>query len=87
MPKLKCKADNCAYNYDWLCGKNYIDVDGPTAKCKSDTLCRSYQCKEKENDKYGDMNPKSMMRNAQSSMPKMSGYSMPKMPSMPSFGH
>ena len=42
---------------------------------------------EKENDKYGDMNPKSMMRNAQSSMPKMSGYSMPKMPSMPSFGH
>ena len=27
MPKLKCKVEQCIYNYDWLCGKNYIDVD------------------------------------------------------------
>ena len=42
---------------------------------------------EKENGKYGDMNPRSMMRNASSMMPKSSGFSAPKMPSMPSFGH
>lgn len=42
---------------------------------------------EKENGKYGDMNPRSMMRNASSMMPKSSGFSAPKMPSIPSFGH
>lgn len=42
MPKLKCKVENCAYNYDWLCMKNAIDVDGPTSKCKSQTCCKSY---------------------------------------------
>lgn len=42
---------------------------------------------EKENGKYGDMNPRSMMRNASSMMPKSSGFSAPKIPSMPSFGH
>ena len=39
---------------------------------------------EKENAKYGDMSPKSMMRNAQSQMPKMLSMNIPK---MPSFGH
>ena len=39
---------------------------------------------EKENAKYGDMSPKSMMRNAQSQMPKMPSMNIPK---MPSFGH
>ena len=52
MPKLKCQVEQCVYNYDWLCAKNYIDVDGPTAKCKSDTLCRSYICKDASSDKY-----------------------------------
>ena len=42
---------------------------------------------EKENGKYGDMNPRSMMRNASSMMPKSSGFSAPKIPSIPSFGH
>ena len=42
---------------------------------------------EKENGKYGDMNPRSMMRNASSMMPKTSGFSAPKIPSIPSFGH
>ena len=42
---------------------------------------------EKENGKYGDMSPRSMMRNASSMMPKSSGFSAPKIPSMPSFGH
>jgi hypothetical protein len=42
---------------------------------------------EKENGKYGDINPRSMMRNAHSMMPKSSGFSTPKIPSMPSFGH
>lgn len=42
---------------------------------------------EKENGKYGDMNPRSMMRNANSMMPKSSGFSAPKIPSIPSFGH
>ena len=39
---------------------------------------------EKENAKYGDMSPKSMMRNVQSQMPKMPSMNIPK---MPSFGH
>jgi hypothetical protein len=43
MPKLKCKVENCAYNYDWLCKKNFIDVDGPSSKCKSQTACMSYR--------------------------------------------
>jgi hypothetical protein len=42
MPKLKCKVENCAYNYDWLCKKNFIDVDGPSSKCKSQTACMGY---------------------------------------------
>jgi hypothetical protein len=42
---------------------------------------------EKENGKYGDINPRSMMRNAHSMMPKSSGFSTPKIPSIPSFGH
>lgn len=42
---------------------------------------------EKENGKYGDMNPRSMMRNAHSMIPKSSGFSAPKIPTMPSFGH
>ena len=42
MPKLKCKAENCAYNYDWLCRKNFIDVDGVDSKCKEQTCCCSY---------------------------------------------
>ena len=46
MPKLKCQVEQCIYNYDWLCAKNYIDVDGPTAKCKDQTYCKSYQCKD-----------------------------------------
>ena len=41
MPKLKCKVEQCIYNYDWLCGKNYIDVDGPDAKTKKETRCSS----------------------------------------------
>lgn len=42
MPKLKCKVENCAYNYDWLCMKNAIDVDGPSSKCKDQTCCKSF---------------------------------------------
>ena len=42
MPKLKCKADNCAYNYDWLCKKSFIDVDGVESKTKTQTACMSY---------------------------------------------
>ena len=47
---------------------------------------------EKENEKYGNMNPKSMMSNARNSMPHMPkspSFSMPSIPkpSLPSFGH
>ena len=38
---------------------------------------------EEQQKKYGDMNPKSMMSQAQKSMPKMPAA--PKMPSMPKF--
>jgi len=44
MPKLKCQVEQCVYNYDWLCAKNYIDVDGSKAKCKKETFCNSYEC-------------------------------------------
>ncbi len=43
MPKLKCKAENCSYNYDWLCKKSFIDVDGINSKTKSQTACMSYR--------------------------------------------
>jgi leucyl aminopeptidase (aminopeptidase T) len=43
MPKLKCKADNCAYNYDWLCKKSFIDVDGVESKTETQTACMSYR--------------------------------------------
>lgn len=42
MPKLKCKAENCAFNYDWLCRKNSVDIDGMSSKCKVDTCCSSF---------------------------------------------
>jgi len=38
---------------------------------------------KEENDKY-NFNPNSMMRSMRSSLPKTSGYNIPK---MPSFGH
>lgn len=62
MPKLKCKVEQCIYNYDWLCGKNYIDVDGPDAKAKKETRCSSYQCRSADNSNYefavmGGLNP------------------------------
>lgn len=49
MPKLKCQVEQCAYNYDWLCAKNYIDVDGKEAKCKKETFCNSYECSNGNN--------------------------------------
>ena len=42
---------------------------------------------EKENTKYGDMSPKSMMREARSSMPYMPKSPSFSMPSLPSFNH
>ena len=42
---------------------------------------------EKENTKYGDMSPKSMMREARSSMPYMPKSPSFSMPSIPSFKH
>ena len=52
MPKLKCKVEQCIYNYDWLCAKNYIDVDGPTARCKNDTCCKSYEPKDENSTHF-----------------------------------
>ena len=43
MPKLKCKAENCVYNYDWLCKKSFIDVDGVDSKTKAQTACMSFR--------------------------------------------
>ena len=43
MPKLKCKVENCAYNYDWLCKKSFIDVDGVDSKSKIQTSCMSFR--------------------------------------------
>ena len=42
---------------------------------------------DKETSKYKDFNPNSAMRDARSMMPKSSGFSAPKIPSIPSFGH
>ena len=42
---------------------------------------------EKENEKYGNMNPKSMMSNARNSMAHMPKSPSFSMPSLPSFGH
>lgn len=42
---------------------------------------------EKENTKYGDMSPRSMMREARSSMPYMPKSPSFSMPSLPSFKH
>ena len=52
MPKLKCEVEQCAYNYDWLCRKNYIDVDGVTSKTKKETCCKSYKVKDLDNYNY-----------------------------------
>lgn len=51
------------------------------------TIKEENEKQEKENGKYGNMNPKSMMSSARSMMPKSSGFSAPKIPSIPSFGH
>jgi hypothetical protein len=42
---------------------------------------------DKETSKYKDLNHNSAMRDVKSMMPKSSGFSAPKIPSMPSFGH
>lgn len=52
MPKLKCKVEQCAYNYDWLCRKNYIDVDGPSSRNKKETTCKNYLFKDVDTYKY-----------------------------------
>ena len=43
MPKVKCNVLNCRYNYDLLCSKKNIDVDGIDSKNKLDTQCSSYE--------------------------------------------
>lgn len=45
MPKLKCKAEDCIYNYDWLCARGYVDIDGIDSKRKEETCCKSYVSK------------------------------------------
>lgn len=52
MPKLQCKVNQCAYNGDGLCSKNYIDVDGPEANNKKETCCKSYIYKDVESFNY-----------------------------------
>ena len=43
MPKVKCDVLNCKHNYDYLCSKHHIDVDGIDSKNKLDTRCSSYE--------------------------------------------
>lgn len=42
MPKLKCEVKECKYNYETMCSKRAIDVDGIDSKNKNDTKCSSF---------------------------------------------
>lgn len=52
MPKLICDVHNCKFNYDLMCSKYSIDVDGVESKCKRDTKCASFKVKDESNLNY-----------------------------------
>lgn len=52
MPKLVCEVRNCAYNYDKLCTKDGISVDGPASRRKRETSCQSFVPREIETLNY-----------------------------------
>jgi hypothetical protein len=62
------------YEYEFIV-QNLIDI-----------LKEKQEAEEGQSKQYGDMNPNSMMKNAQKSLPKMPNIQSPKMsfPSIPS---
>ena len=46
MPKLKCDACSCAYNNDYYCCVNGIEVGGHKASDKGETCCKSFSDNE-----------------------------------------
>lgn len=44
----------------------------------NETIKKENERNEKEQSKYGNMSPASLMREAKSAVPKMSGYNLPK---------
>ena len=52
MPKLKCDVKECKYNYETMCSKIAIDVDGIDSKNKYDTKCSSFVCRSNDDLNY-----------------------------------
>lgn len=52
MPKLSCEVRNCAYNYNRLCTRGAIDVEGPTSRRKRETSCLSFVSRDIESFNY-----------------------------------
>lgn len=58
MEKLKCKAVNCLYNYNTLCGADEIQVQGGHAMGGSLTFCGTFNTRNVGNyvSSIGNMN-------------------------------
>lgn len=52
MPKLSCDVKNCTYNYNRLCTRGAIDVEGPTSRRKKETSCLSFVSRDIETFNY-----------------------------------
>ncbi len=52
MAELKCVAENCVYNKNYLCSKGDIMVGGKHAETIDDTCCESFMEKRGERDSY-----------------------------------
>ena len=52
MAELKCMAENCVYNKDYLCSKGDIMVGGKHAEGSDDTCCESFMERREGRDSY-----------------------------------
>ena len=52
MAELKCVAEKCVYNKDYLCSKGDIMVGGKHADTIDDTCCESFMERRQDREAY-----------------------------------
>ena len=52
MAELKCLAEKCVYNKDYLCSKGDIMVGGKHADSIDDTCCESFMERRQDREAY-----------------------------------
>lgn len=40
---IDCEARNCAYNQNYKCEADHVDISGKNANCSDDTVCATFK--------------------------------------------